>query len=508
MTPTDGAVPMMSHEKIRRRGPRYGPLAVAVLALSLGACESLLEVDLPGQLIEEELKDARLAETLVTSAVTDFECGLVDYMRYAGQWFEESQNSSQSRPDALAGLRSQLTGVYADPCASGTGPIWTVLQVPRQNAQRAVDFIRLMPFTATSLPDTTFLIAKARLYEAYSIQLLAEQFCAITMSPFDPLLGEYIAGPLVTREAAYDTAEVKFTEAITKGLTVTGARATEAAAVVNAARVGRARARLYQWEYGGKTAALQADVIVDANAVAANFQLTATYDDNPARRRNRIRDTQTARSMYPHRDYSNLRISTVDGTHFVGTTGGIADPRVRVTIASATAVPPDLDGRGIFPMRRQTKYPARSSPIPFSTWREAQLMIAEVDPTQSRAKINLLRTTTAGQAATITITNPTWPTAGLPQISLTTWNGMTLAQQQTTVWEERRRELYLQGTQAGDKIRWAYPAWDANDEYGQSLRNVTQIDDPLTSGPERAGCLPIPFLEKTSNPFLIAMLAP
>jgi hypothetical protein len=137
-------------------------------------------------------------------------------------------------------------------------------------------------------------------------------------------------------------------------------------------------------------------------------------------------------------------------------------------------------------------------------------MIAEVDPTQTLAIINQLRTTTTGMAATIN----TLGTAGaaafpLPVISAGTWAGMTPAQQQTTLWEERRRELYLQGTQAGDKIRWAYPAWDAADEYGGSLRDVTQIDDPLTTGPEVAqGCIPIPFLEKTSNPFLIAMLAP
>jgi len=96
----------------------------------------LLEVDLPGSLTEDALKDPALSETLVTSAVAEFECGFVDYMRYPGQWFEEWQNSSQSRPDALSQFRSQLVGVYADPCASGTGPIWTTMQVPRGMCRR------------------------------------------------------------------------------------------------------------------------------------------------------------------------------------------------------------------------------------------------------------------------------------------------------------------------------------------------------------------------------------
>ena len=153
-------------------------------------------------------------------------------------------------------------------------------------------------------------------------------------------------------------------------------------------------------------------------------------------------------------------------------------------------------------MRRQTKYPARTSPIPFATWREARLMIAEVDPTQTLAILNQLRTTTTGMAATINTTGTGGAAAfPLPTILLATWTAMTPAEQQATFWEERRRELYLQGTQAGDKIRWAYPAWDGADEYGGSLRDVSQIDDPLTTAPERQGCIPIPFLEKTSKPF-------
>ena len=498
-----------SHET--RRGPLSGPLAVAAFVLSLGACKSMLEVDLPGNLTEDALHDPALAEVLVTSAVGNFECGLVD-MWYPGQWFEETQNSGTGRPNALSGLRSQLVGVYADPCASGTGPIWTTIQVPRQDARRAIEFIRGMTFTATNLPDTTFLIAKARLYEGYAIQLLAEQFCAVT---FD-------AGPLITREAAYDSSEVKFTEAITKGLTVTGARATEAAAVVNAARVGRARSRLYQWQYSGGAAA---DVIADASLVTANFQLNATFDANPARRRNRLFDTQVAKSMMPYRDWTNLRIAA-DGTHFVGTTGGVADPRVRIAVSIS---PTDLDGRGVTFMRRQTKYVARNSPIPFATYREARLMIAEVDPTQTLTIINALRTSSGGVAATIlanftqnapaspsSVPATPWP---LPTISAATWAAMTPAQQLQTFREERRRELYLQGTQAGDKIRWAYPAWDAADEYGGALRDVSLIDDPLTTGPETRpagptgptsaqGCIPIPALERGSNPYLIAIMNP
>lgn len=500
----------MKRQLSRSRGG-LRPLAAVLLGLSVAGCEGLLDVDLPGSLTEDALRDPALSETLVTSSVGNFECGLVD-LWYTGQWFEEFQNSGTGRPNALSQFRSALVGVYADPCSSGTGPLWTTIQVPRADARRAIEFIRGFTFVPSNLPDTTFLIAKARLYEAYAIQMLAEQFCAVT---FD-------AGPLITRMAAYDTAEAKFTEAINKFLTVTGTRAAEVTNTTNgllhAARVGRARARLYQWQYGGQTAALAADVVADASLVTSNtFQLTATYDDNPGRRRNRIRERQTSKSFMPYRDWTNLAISTADGTHTQGIVqnaavqaapaGSVLDPRVRITIATGTA--PDVDGRGVFPMRRQTKYPNRNSPIPFSTWREARLMIAEVDPTQTLAIINQLRATTQGLASTI-ITNGSSGLGAfpLPQISAATWAGMSLAQQQQTLREERRRELYMQGTQAGDKIRWAYPAWDTNDEYGGSLRDVATIDDPLTpQSPELApGCIPIPYLERGANPYLIEIL--
>ena len=41
------------------------PLGLFLVAVSLAACDSLLEADLPGALVSEDLNDPRLAETLV-----------------------------------------------------------------------------------------------------------------------------------------------------------------------------------------------------------------------------------------------------------------------------------------------------------------------------------------------------------------------------------------------------------------------------------------------------------
>ncbi|MBM4185408.1 MAG: RagB/SusD family nutrient uptake outer membrane protein [Gemmatimonadetes bacterium] len=127
-------------------------------------------------------------------------------------------------------------------------------------------------------------------------------------------------------------------------------------------------------------------------------------------------------------------------------------------------------------------------------------MIAEVDPTQSLAVINQLRTNTAGLNAGI-VTNGAGPAAGptphpggpaaqawpLTQISGATWTALTATQQRDAVREERRRELWMQGHHAGDMIRWG-GAWSTTDEYGLQLA--------------AGGCIPVPFLEEIANPNL------
>jgi hypothetical protein len=447
---------------------------IPVMVLGLAACADLLEVDIPGNVTEDALNDPQLAETLVLSAQGDFECGFVDYMRFPGQWFEEFQNTSQSRPDALSGFRSALVAVYADPCDSGTGPIWTTMQVPRQQGQRAVALIS--EFDPLLVPARDFLIAKARMYEGFSIQLLGEQFCGVT---FD-------GGALMTRVETYAQAELRFDEAITlaQASIDAGVRVTEAYAVLYGSYVGRARSQMYQGDAPGAIA----DATVVSNApetdVGSFNQYLATYDANPGRRRNRIFESINAGdAMVPHRDYTDLTIDPITGyavdfttdTHLSG--AGTPDPRVVVSVG------PDPDPRGFTLHRRQLKYWGSSNSvgyaadIPFATWREARLMIAELDPAQSVAIINELRTSTRGLPPGVSAS--AWP---LPTFLDA---GLTPAQIALAVQEERRRELWMQGTQAGDKIRWGYPAWDDADEYGQALG--------------AGGCMAVPYLEETSN---------
>jgi hypothetical protein len=293
----------------------------------------------------------------------------------------------------------------------------------------------------------------------------------------------------MTPAQTYDSAEVKFTDAIAfaDASIAAGVRVAEATAVRYGSYVGRARARMYQGDAAGSIA--DATVVSDAPAVGTTSfnQYLATYDDNPGRRRNRIFEINNAgNAMMPHRDYTNLTFNPANGLTFDPATGehlsgvGTPDPRVVVQIG------PGADPRGFTLYRRQRKYWGSSNAagytvdIPFATWREARLMIAEQDPAQSVAIINELRTNPRGLPSGVAATS--WP---LPAFNAA---GLTPEQIALAVREERRRELWMQGTQAGDKVRWGYPEWDTADEYGQALNP--------------GGCMPLPYLEETSNPNL------
>ena len=156
--------------------------------------------------------------------------------------------------------------------------------------------------------------------------------------------------------------------------------------------------------------------------------------------------------------------------------------------------------RGIIKYRIQHKFPERESEIPFATWREAQTIIGEATTSEVTrvAQINLLRSSSAGLADDIDDTAWILPvyTDGGPAANM------------ATMVEERRRELWMQGNQAGDKLRWddaglltpsADTPPDVNDG-GTNWELVNEYGEPLSAGSGR--CLRIPRLEVLANPNL------
>ena len=457
--------------RARRRRTSFSDLVlVALVAVTLGACGDLLQVDLPGAVTADNLNDPVLAELLVRTVVGDFECGLVDHY-WAGQWMEEFLNSSTGRPSALIGSRATLAEVYADPCDSGTGPIWTIWQVPIQDATLAIELIEGFD-QADVDTNKDLLIATARLYEGYSIELLAESFCGVTL----------LGGPLLSRVEASAQAEDRFTLVIASAAPASA----EKDELIAAALIGRARAKLFQGNMAG--------VVADASdaRIPVGFELQATYDFLPGRRNNRIAErNNNATGLMPHRDYLDLTIKA-DGTLTID--DGEPDPRV---VISLTGDGVEVDGpRGVIKYRIQEKFPDEDAEITFSSWREAITMIGEADPAQTVAMINLLRSSSAGLGDFID--DAAWPLT--PYVS-----GGAVADRATIV-EERRRELWMQGNQAGDKLRWqasgdltpsSLPLTTDKNDGGTEFELINEYGEPLSAG--SGTCLRVPRLEVLAN---------
>jgi hypothetical protein len=424
----------------------------ALIALAGAACDSLLEVELPGQVQAADLDDPRLAEALVRGVQGDFDCALGRYVWAGGLWGNDLYQADNFSRGRLTQLRSREVEIFdQNTCETNTFPqLYLPLQIARGQGENAISLIE--GFEAASVPNRELLLATANAYTGYAYQMLGELMCELA---FD-------GGPLATRADAMNRAVASFTSAIDHANTAGAA----ADAIRNMAYVGRARAHLNL----GNTQ----DVLDDASQVDVGYVRYGFMDSALGRLYNRLYQyvTQSGGNSGStvHPSWTNLMV------------GGVPDPRVPLEHYGL-----GVGFDGVSDMWGQLKYTDLGTDIPFATWREAQLMIAEADPSQALTIINNLRTDPSGLASEIDET--AWP---LPTIAAATWAGMTAEEQEAAVWEERRRELFLQGTKVGDILRLDIPGVTTDDfETG-----VNQRGSPY--GPHT--CYPLPDQEKLGNP--------
>jgi starch-binding outer membrane protein, SusD/RagB family len=407
------------------------------LLCGTAACDSLLEVDLPGRVQGSDLNDPTFANTLVLSAQGDFECALNSYVWSMGLWTTDIHPANITRTNQLVAQRNeavrQLSGLGSagnQPTCRQTNPppLYLPLQTARVQASNAINIIG--QFDEASVPAKRFLIGKAHAYRGYAIQLLSEAFCEVT---FD-------AGPIETREQGFQRAVDDFTAALDLLTNVTsGGNAEEAAQLVNMALIGRARARLNLGDAPG--------VLADAAAVSEGFVRYVDRTPTSTQTRNTIYDETRDNSIAVAEAYHNLEVD------------GVPDPRVQVSHVGF-----GIGADGLTDVWAQLKYMTLGDDIPFATWREAQLMIAEVEGGQTAVDIiNLLRST-----------------HDLPSFS-----SDDPAAIRAQVLEERRRELWLQGTRLGDMLRNDIP-------FVTGLTPKLEPYGPLT-------CIPLPDREELAN---------
>ncbi|HMG97065.1 MAG TPA: hypothetical protein VK565_12240, partial [Gemmatimonadaceae bacterium] len=373
-------------------------LTVVALSTPMLGCNLLdkgLETVAPDKVETSVLEVPANAGLIVNSAIGNFECALgayiVDAAMASGEFMDATATAAnwafdRRDTDPTADTR------YATASCEGYG-IYTPIQVARGTTDRALEL--LQGWSDAEVPNRQDLIAKAAAYAGYSRILLGEGFCSAAIS----------LGPEMTSAEIFASAEAMFTTAIT------AAQAAGDQQILNMAYVGRARARLDQGNKAGASA--------DAALVPSGFVQNATAENAPVRRQNRIQTFNQSGLVSVGASYRNLTVTNSSG-------GQVPDTRVAVTNAGK----PGTDNRT--PLYIQTKYSASTTPIPIASYKEAQLIIAEV----------------AGGQTAVNIINALRTARGLPTFSST--DPVAIAAEVT---EARRRELFLEGQHLYDVRR-------------------------------------------------------
>jgi hypothetical protein len=413
---------------------------IGVAAL-LTACSTsdLLKVQAPNSVPADIYSNPAYASLMVNSVIGDFECAFGSFVVAEGIASDELHDASLNNGNWNLDRRDNgfTSGFYGvNSCTTQTG-IYTPLSTVRGEADAAIK--SLGGWTAAQVPNITSLQAQANLYAGFSYAALGQSMC---QAAFD-------MGPLVDQKGMFTLAEARFTAAIA------AAQAAGLTNVLNAAYVGRARARLFLHNAAG--------AIADAQLVPSGFVFNAAMDATNARRFNHV-----------FQAVSTSGNATVEVTARALTTeNGQADPRSAMVLLKTA--PAD----GIASIYIPAKYNAASLtageaiPMPIARYAEAQLILAEAE----------------GGANAVTIIN-----AMRAAVNLDPYTGPTDAASMTSlIAGERQRVLFLEGFRAFDIERLALPL-------------VPAAGSAYLQGGVYGGtvCLPVPDIERDNNPNIVA----
>lgn len=414
----------------RRYGYKKNRSLAWAVALLVGvfstACDGILDVDMPGETEASAMDNPAYAGLLVLGVQADFECYYSGFTLLSALLSGEMTGASTALPMQWFQQRG-VRPVINDNISCNAAGYYRSLSTARFVADDALQ--RIGGYSDAEVPQKNLLLARAALYSAFSYTIFAESYCSAT---FD-------LGPETFRPEILALAEERFDTAVQLATQVNDA------ALLNAARVGRARVRLQR---GNEAGALS-----DASAVPAGFRFDVTRSNSDASRRNRIYTQNTQTTNH-----------TIDWRYWETEWMGVPDPRIQVIDANRRATD------GLHPAWLQTKYTSESSPIRLASYVEAQLVIAEIE---------------GGQTA-VDVINMLHEAAGLPDFQST-----DEAEIRAQVIEERRREFFLEGRRMGD-LNW-FGGWE------DWADGVNQWDNRPYEGTR---CFPIPNEERQGNPNL------
>jgi len=427
---------------VARRVARRLSLVFALAAL--GACDSILEVDLPGQVTEDALYTPGQAPILVNSVASLFECGYSDFVASDGAGYEDAMTRDtgwwggrhEFDPEPPTGeCNTQDTGVGW----------WTPLQAARLVGEETYRRIS-SEWDVSEIPgDPEKLMAELAIYNGATYGLFGEHFCEMSFE----------GGPLMSPDAVLAEAEQWLTDGLGH-ISAAGGDFALPAGVTSSARqlalLLRARVR---WARGDATGAA-----ADAGMINQGFVAYVTRDAGGERTRwNKVYNSHNqeqintvigAVTWWSGPPNPATGVSWPDTIPFTGyrDLGILADGRavndngVPITTADAGAsadprVPVVDEGR-VFnehPVWRQEKYPALDSNIPLAKWEEAWIIQAKIDGGQTAVdRVNDIRAA-----------------YGLPAAAYV--NAADANQVRNLVLEDERRTLFLEGRWWSTKIQ-------------------------------------------------------
>ena len=372
------------------RGSRAMAILSGILLAGTVACESLLEVEIPGQVEDAALDDPALAGTMMISALGEFECALNTLVPTNAFLTGEFIASNFFLSSNVWGWRGETeiratSGACSTSRAATNYGYYTPFQRARFLAEDAVR--RITEFSDADVPDKSNVLGTLNAYAGYSLVHLGENYCEMALDN----------GPLMQPREVLALAADRFTTAMSQA---------SDPSIVNMARVGRARANL---DLGNLS-----EAAADAEQVPEGFVRNAEYSTAQIRRENSTYNrTET--------DYLSVGFAWRDLT-----VGGMPDPRVPVVNTGRKGQDGETD------QWDQLKYTSRDDPIPIASWREAQFIIAEAR---------------MGQAA-LDALNRVRDVYGIPHIQMSEVDDML-----ATILEERKRTFFLEGHWHSDMIR-------------------------------------------------------
>ena len=408
-------------------------LSVGALALvAAAACD--LDVILPAEVEDSDIQGIESLALLATSAHGVFECAFSQYVFLSGfvgdEIFHSGSRGQLNSYDQRLPLENH--GGYAtNTCPGGQfGALYTPMSQARWMADDVLR--RAEGVTEADLSGVSEIRALAASLAGYSYVIFGEGFCS----------GAFDEGPELFQADILALAVTRFTTAIA------AAEAAGSTELRNLAYVGRARANL--------KAGNLPEAASDAREVDAGFVYDVTRSSSDTDRWNPVYHLNAElQEVQGHPNFWNLDWQ------------GVPDPRPKVNVTGGAS-----RMGAVVPEVLMQKYTSVADNIALARHTEALLIIAEAEGGQSAVdQINTLHAA-----------------AGLPPFA-----SSDPTEIMEHVWQERARELYLEGHRFGDLRRLPQILGVRGFDEGPHLFIVGRFYADLT-------CFPLPEVERENNP--------